>query len=162
MKSLKIIFLIAAMGVSTYAMAQQKVVVPQSIVTDFSNKYPQARVKNWQAEKNQYIVSFVLNKQEVEARYNKDGNWISTATTLWHISDIPHKIIDSLRQSKFASYHINEAKNIETPSNTMYRLEVDNNSGNKQMYDNLGSYDNQWLYFSPDGQLIKYEANPNE
>lgn len=160
---IKTIVLIAAMGIISYPVIAQKMTsVPQSAIDDFSSKYNQAQLKNWKTENNEYIASFVMNNRKWQAYYDNNGHWVETERTIRHIKNLASDIRKSLRNSQFASYHIDEVRLIQTPSKTIYSLEVDNNSGNKMLYDNIGSFDDELLYFSPKGELIKTVNNSDE
>lgn len=163
MKAIKTIILIAVMGMFSYqTMAQKIKEVPQAVQSDFSAKYPEVQVKKWQIDHGQYLASFKLNGRECIATYSPDGTWVSTETTMRHIKNLSPDIKASLRNSKFSSYNIDVVKDIKTPTKDMYMLEVDNNSGNKMLYDNIGSFDDELLYFSHSGQLIKSVNNSNQ
>jgi hypothetical protein len=163
MKTLKTLILAAAMGMISYhTMAQKGNGVPQPVIADFSSKYPGVQVKNWKTEKNQYVASFRMNRRQCRAFYAMNGDWLNTEVEMRHIKNLSPDIRAALRHSRYASYHIDEVKRLRTPNEEMYILEVDNNSGNKMIYDNVGSFDDQLLYFNHNGRLIKSVNNSNE
>lgn len=161
MKTLIIIVLLLLLGgISRIAIAQKVRNLPRAILTDFSAKYPQAHLKHWKLENNQYIASFVMDKRECEATYSNNGTWVSTEITFRHVlRHLTPEIRTSLRNSSYASYHIDEVKNLKMPSRDIYLLTIDNNSGNMSAYENAGSVDMETLYFSHNGRLIKSMAD---
>lgn len=165
MKTIKFIILVAAAGILSYnAEAQHKIKeVPQSVSSAFTNQYPQAALKGWSADKNQYIASFRYNNRDWEAHYSTDGNWLRSERNIKHMANLPYDVRMALKSSKFASYHIDEMARLQMPDHSyMYRLRVDNNSGNKVAYENSGSVDNESLYFGEHGRLIKTVSTNNE
>ncbi|MBS1533043.1 MAG: PepSY-like domain-containing protein [Bacteroidetes bacterium] len=163
MKTLKSLILAAAMGMISYqAIAQRSDRIPLSVTTDFASKYPGVKVRNWEAGNDQYVASFRLNGRQCEAYYAKDGAWRSTEVIMRHLKNLSPDIRKALRDSKYASYHIDGVKRLHMPNSEMFIVEVDNNSGNKMIYDNLGSFDDQLLYFTVNGKLVKTVNNANE
>jgi hypothetical protein len=154
---IKIIVLIAAIGMISYhAMAQQAMNVPQAVQTAFTAQYPQGHLKNWKMDKSGYVASFKLNKRECKATYANDGNWLSTETTFRHVTKhVSPDMKFALRNSRYASYHIDLVQDLQTPSKNLYLLQVDNNSGNQAAYENAGSVDDETLYFSRNGRLLR-------
>ncbi|MBS1525073.1 MAG: PepSY-like domain-containing protein [Bacteroidetes bacterium] len=163
MKKLKSIILIAAMGMISYsAMAQNHIAVPSSVTGDFALKYPGVEVNKWKMNNNEYVANFKMNGRECDAFYSKDGDWLSTQVVMKHLKNLSPDIKAAIRNSQYASYHIDGVKRMHTPNQEMFIIEVDNNSGNKMIYDNLGSYDDRLLYYTSDGRLVKNVNNANE
>lgn len=163
MKTFKTIVLVAAMGMISYQTTAQKgSSVPQAVTTDFASKYPGVHVKKWKRENNQYVASFKMNRRQCQAFYTLNGDWLNTQIEMRHLKNLSSDIRAALGHSKYASYHIDGVERLRTPHEEMYIVEVDNNSGNKILYDNIGSYDDQLLYFSHDGRLTKSVNNSNE
>ena len=156
---IKIIVLVAAMGIISYpAIAQKTNDVPQAVPTSFTAKYPQASVKKWEMNNGQYLAVFTTDKQHSSASFSKDGNWLSTQTDV-RISKLPADIRYSLRNSRYASYTIDDVKDVQMPTKNLYLLEVDNDSGNKMVYNNVGLVDDELLYFSQHGRLLESKDN---
>jgi hypothetical protein len=164
MKTFKSVILVAAMGMISYqTMAQKANLVPAPVTSDFASKYPGVAVRNWKAAGNdQYVASFKLNGRQCEAYFAKDGTWQSTEVVMRHLKNLSPDIRMALRDSKYASYHIDGVKRLHMPTREMFIVEVDNNSGNKMIYDNIGSFDDQLLYFTANGKLLKAVNNSNE
>ncbi len=161
MKTLvKSIILIVVLGLLSYhVMAQRKSIqVPTVVQNAFSSKYPQALLKSWKTEKDQYVASFTMGNKECQASYSSDGAWISTVTDLG-LSKLPPEVLASLRKGNYASYHVDDVEYLQTPTSELYLLKVDNNSGNKPVFENVGSVNNEVLYFSQDGNLVNAIAS---
>jgi hypothetical protein len=156
---IKIIILVAAMGIISYpVMAQKANSVPLAVLTSFTAKYPQANVKKWEMNNGQYLAVFTMGKQHSSASFSSDGNWLSTKTDV-RISKLPADIRYTLRNSRYSSYTIDDVKDVQMPSKNMYLLEVDNDSGNKMVYSNVGLVDDELLYFSQHGRLLESKDN---
>ena len=146
-------------SISTLSFAKS-IDVPQNVQTAFSNKYPNVKLKNWRMENGQYVASFVTNKRNCEATYSCTGNWVSTLTTYRHVyKHLTPAIRNQIKNSRYASYHLDEAKSLQTPYRTMLLVALDNNSGNSAAYENAGSVDDEMLYFNNNGKLIRSVSN---
>jgi hypothetical protein len=160
---IKSAFLIAAMGmISVSAMAQKNVQVPTAVNTAFANQYPQASLKTWNMSDGEYVAMFRYNKRDWKAFYSADGNWLSSERNIRHMATLPYSVRATLKQSKFAAYHVDHMARLQTPERNMYLLKVDNNGGQMTAYENAGSVDAETLYFSERGRLIKSEVTSNE
>lgn len=132
--------------------------IPSPATANFSAKYPGITVKNWKKDSGGYEALFKMNREKCTAYYDQSGNWTRTEMNL-PLSKLPANIRYALRQSNFASYHIDDVRNVHTPVTDMYRLEVDNNGGNPVSYTDFGSMDDRLLYFSPSGHLLETKNN---
>ena len=161
MKTLKFILLIVLSSIISGGVFAQGSVVPALVKANFAAKYPQVHVKNWGKDHSEFVATFKLKEKKCQAFYAKDGSWLSTETNI-PVKDLDTAIRSYLKGSKYASYHIDRVADVDSPGEPMYLVEVDNNSGNKMMYDNLGSFDNELLYFNRKGELVKEVKNDNE
>ena len=162
MKNLKVtVILIAAMGIISYSAMAQKADnnVPQAVLTAFSAKYPQAQLKSWKTKHNTCTASFVINNKNYKAAYSTDGNWLNTVRNIRHTSSLPSEVSLYLKKGSYASWHIDDMERVRTPLQNMYQVEVDNNSGNKMIYEGGGSFEDKVLCFNDHGKLIKTVDN---
>jgi hypothetical protein len=158
MKNLKaLIGLIAALGLISYHAMAQKVndQIPQAVQSAFSTKYPQANLKNWKIKKDSCIASFIMDKRRYEASYSKNGNWLRVERNMRRTSSLPAEALLYLKKAIYASWHVDELEKVQTPSESLYLVQVDNNSGNQTAYENAGSVENKMLYFDESGKLIR-------
>jgi hypothetical protein len=58
-----------------------------------------------------------------------------------------------LKNSKYASWHIDNLAKVQTPMSSMYMVQLDNHSGNTS-YENIGSDVTENLYFNSKGNLV--------
>jgi len=158
MKNLKIVVaLLGAITLFSYNAKAQKAndEIPPVVTTAFSAKYSQAHLKKWESKNDTCIALFNSNKKTYKAYYTKDGNWVSTERTLKHTTSLPLAARDYLKEGKYASWHIDRLRKVETPAQTMYIAHIDNHSGSQSEYENAGSSVDRWLYFANNGKLIK-------
>lgn len=163
--NIKFIILIALIGILSYnAYAQKKIKqVPPAVNTAFNNQYPNVNLKNWYTDAGQYIACFRYNNRDWMAHYSADGNWLRSERNIRHIASLPYNVRMALKNSKYASYHVDEMASLQMPDHSsVYRLRVDNNSGNKVAYENAGAVDNENLYFNDNGRLIRTANGGNE
>jgi len=163
MKSVKTIILIVAIGIISFNTMAQTAdnKVPQAVLTSFSAKYPHAELKKWKANNNTYMARFIMNDKKYEASYSGNGNWLNTKRDIRHIKNLPDQIRMFLKSGSYASWHIDDMERLRTPSQNMYRVEVDNASGNKFTYEDAGSFEDYVLCFNDNGKLIKAVDNDN-
>ncbi len=164
MKTLKSVILIAVIGISSYsAMAQKKIAnVPAVVSSAFTSQYPQAGLKGWSMDRGQYIATFKYNNRDWTAHYSADGNWLRSERNIKHMANLPAEVRMAVRSSKYASYHIDEMARLQMPDHSyQYRLSVDNNNGNPTAYQGVGGLDNENLFYSEHGRLIR-TASGNE
>jgi hypothetical protein len=157
MKSLKTVILIAVTGMLSYsAMAQKGAnVVPQAVQTAFAAKYPVAQIKKWKTKNNTSTAIFVMDNKKYTAQYSNNGDWLVTERTIKHSSNLPANIRTYLKKSSYASWYIDDMERVRTPMRNMYQVEVDNNSGNKMIYEGVGSFEDKKLCFNDEGRLIE-------
>jgi hypothetical protein len=58
-----------------------------------------------------------------------------------------------LKNSKYASWHIDNLAKVQTPMHNVYMVQLDNHSGNTS-YENIGSDETENLYFNSKGDLV--------
>ena len=69
--------------------------IPSPVKDAFGKKYPQAQNVKWVKEKNsQYEAKFNMNKENYNAAYSSNGNWLYTQTTVPQ-NQLPAKVTDA-------------------------------------------------------------------
>lgn len=89
----KIIYLLLLL-ISTQISAQKINVnkVPENIIIDFDNRFPEAFVHFWYKANDDYIVKFTNKTEIVKSVFKETGEWISTFTYV-NKSEIPEAAI---------------------------------------------------------------------
>ena len=104
--------------------------LPDKLQNIVSQKYPGAKVTDYEAKANGTEVEIRDKGIEKELWLDRDGQWVSTH---WEISkrDIPAAIMDYLTTSAYADYKIDDVEVIENTQGIFYNLEL--KSGNNEV-----------------------------
>jgi hypothetical protein len=159
MKKTVLILLIAFLSAGITAQGNNFNAVPQKILSAFQLKYPSAQVKKWNMNNDGYVTKFFLNKKEYLAYYTADADWVRTETKIKWTWKLPAAVKTALHSSEYASWYVDEMKQVETPGEHKYMIHVDD--GNKLDSDHHDAFKEDFmLYFSANGELIKKEKLP--
>jgi len=149
----KTIVLCSAIGLITCsAMAQTT--QPMPVTSAFTARYPTVQVKEWKMKGDTSIAVFNMNSRHYKAYYSSNGTWIRTERNVKHITTFPMVAQMYLKNSKYASWHIDNLAKVETPRHNLYMVQLDNHSGNTS-YEGNGDNVTQDLYFNNSGRLVK-------
>ncbi len=148
----KTIVLVSVMGFMSYSsMAQSK--ESMTVANAFSAKYPSAKLKDWKMKNDTCIAMFNMDKRHYQAYYTTGGTWIKTERNVKHLSTLPMPAQQYLKNSKYASWHVDNLAKVQTPMHNIYMVQLDNHSGNTS-YENIGSDETENLYFNSKGDLV--------
>jgi hypothetical protein len=132
MKKITIIMLLVASAIMT-ASAQ----VPDSIRMGFDKKYPNSNA-TWKTENGNYNAYYTdAGKSQRMISYDKNGRMISNSTLI-NSSDVPANI---------STYYKNNY-----PTDTHYKVWMDDMNGSKSYYINSG---NNRYYFDSNGNYLR-------
>lgn len=97
--------------------------VPESVKNSFKAKFPTAEKVKWEMDYENFEAEFKLDKNEVSAEFDKDGNWLETETPI-KPSAITTEVKDFLSKN-FSGFEIKEAEKKETVNKgILYELEI--------------------------------------
>jgi hypothetical protein len=127
MKNSKCYRLIAIMVMvltTTFSFAGNKDenTVPAVVVASFNTKYPDAKLEKWQVKDDGYTAKAIIDHHKYFATFDKNGNWVSTASTISWSWSLPATIKAAYNKSTYNSWNIFESKKIEKPSGEFYQL----------------------------------------
>jgi hypothetical protein len=126
--------------------------VPEKVLNSFSAKFPDAKVRNWKIEDNDYVAGFIFDHNKSSAFYSADDSWLKTETKVRWMKNLPDAVKKSFYQSEYATWAIDEIGHIQTPDQHVYTILV--NDGNLLDSDHYDVFkQNVMLYYSPQGQL---------
>lgn len=98
--------------------------IPAEVTNAFSEKYPEARDIEWKDNLSAFVVSFEKDGENLEARFNKKGEWQSTEKLI-EADDLPGKVEDGFEKSKYSDWEVKSIYRIELPQDELqYRLRV--------------------------------------
>jgi hypothetical protein len=101
----------------------KELVVPTAVKTAFTKLFAKATDAEWGLEKaNEYEVEFVLDKKEMAALFDPNGNLIETETPVL-ASELPQAVKDSLAK-EFPGYMFSETEKTDAKGVVSYEMEV--------------------------------------
>jgi len=154
MKKSILVIAIALFSSIVIAQAKTTVEIPKKVSEAFSAKYPSAEIKKWKTAKGDYVAEFNLEKKKFLAHYSAGGEWIKTESKIKLSNNLPDAVKEGLHKSEYASWYINEIKQVEKPGHNIYTIHV--HDGNKLSADHHDALKTDFLLsFNDTGELIK-------
>lgn len=147
MKTINALLIVFSLALASNAQSVKENDVPTAVRNAFAAKYPQSKAEKWVKEENNYEAELTLKGKGYEAAFNANGKWIETEREI-KSSALPQAVKDGLAKSKYGTWTIKEAVEIESPEHkVVYELELA--SGKEKVA----------LYFTPDGKIVKEEKD---
>lgn len=116
--------------------------LPVEVQKAFSNKYPDARVDEWEKKDIYYVIEFNIGRTEAEAWY-EGSMWVMTELDAT-IDKIPAAVADAFKKSPYSQWRIDDIDIVERNAMpTLYVIEVE-----------MGKNEAE-LYYFEDGTLFK-------
>ena len=104
--------------------------LPPAVATAFSTKFAKAEKVVWEMDYEDFEADFKLNKIEISAKFDKDGNWLETETPMT-LSNLPAAVKTALaKQFDPIKDPLKEdgISKVETPNGTTYEIDGQNNA----------------------------------
>jgi hypothetical protein len=153
-------FTLYILSFSANMLAQKKVAngIPQNIAPAFNTQYPQARVLHCKIITGGATVTFKMNDKKYCAFYSASGDWQKTERKIkpWQLAAA---IKNTLHNSEYAAWYIDDVKEVSTPGSHVYLVHVDD-ANVLTITDAYLFKDDYQLTFSETGELIKKEKLP--
>lgn len=92
--------------------------VPETVLSAFTQMFPDAEKAEWEMEKSDYEVSFRFNKVEYSALFGTDGNFIESEQEI-EVSGLPADILKVIEQ-EFPGGKVREAENGTMANKSVY------------------------------------------
>jgi len=155
MKNLKAVLIMVTGLFITNSVAQAKNAtnIPQTVMLSFSNKYPGAIIKRWELRDNNYTAKAIIDGHKYFATFDKDGNWISTASNTNFAYKMPKVINSAYKRSPYNNWAVYFAKRVEKPSGEYYQLLVDDVNLHVGINHQLVYTQDKMMEFKADGEL---------
>lgn len=116
--------------------------LPGAIQKEFSTKYPNAQIEEWEQKNGYSVVDFRWDGFEAEAWFGANG-WVMTETDIPYQA-LPEAVKTSFEASRYANWKIEDIDKVERiHTETIYVIEVESGDAD---------FD---LYYSSNGILIK-------
>ncbi len=117
--------------------------IPETVLNHFKTNYPNARVMDWDKERNGYEVEFTLNGKKWEGYYDTGGKWMRAERDVSR-NEVPKAVWAALAKSEYAAWRTDDIEEHQTLAHkSVYEMEV-KNAGKKA-----------YLYILPDGTFVK-------
>ena len=95
--------------------------VPAKVTETFNAKYPDTTA-HWEKERGKIKAEFVVNGQETEAWFDKDGTWIGTETNFR--GTLPEAVQNYIN-ANYDGYTVDDVDWIETPTVNYFDIELE-------------------------------------
>lgn len=99
--------------------------VPEAVKDAFKVKFIGVENETWEMDYDNYQADFKMNKVELEAKFDKDGKWLESATPVNH-SNLPPAVKVCL-QKNFDVYKESSIIKLEVPESTKYVFVIEFN-----------------------------------
>ncbi|MFI3330546.1 MAG: PepSY-like domain-containing protein [Rikenellaceae bacterium] len=96
----------------------------KKITSEIQRMYRGASIKEIEKERTGYEVEIIHEKRSKEVKFNNSINWVSTTYDI-RSSELPPKIQDAIKRSKYGVMRIDDVDVIETPKRNYYEIEFD-------------------------------------
>lgn len=106
-------------------------------ITDFINsKYPNARILEYDYDDGYLEVEIYHESREKDVYFNGSNSWVITK---WDIrrNELPQAVLETLQNSEYASYELDDIEYIQTPTAEYYQLELER--GNREVKLNINA-----------------------
>ncbi|MFN6944872.1 MAG: PepSY-like domain-containing protein [Cytophagaceae bacterium] len=139
------LWLVFALVFATYTLkAQDQDRVPQEVCETFNENFPDVAMDDVEWDENDfyYQAEFEEEDQFHEVRIDRSGGLISAEADVSK-ENIPEEIKQGLNEEFQEEYEINEARMLKTPESTLYKVDVEADGEDHE------------VYFDKDGNVIK-------
>jgi hypothetical protein len=117
------LFSLLFIGTAAFAQKVNSENVPEVVKTSFKAKFASAQKVKWEMDYENFEAEFKMNKNEYEAKFDKEGKWIETESAI-KPSDISQAAKDYLN-SNFSGFEVTEAEKVETADKgIIYELDI--------------------------------------
>ena len=117
--------------------------VDSAVRSQIEAKYKGAVIIEMEREDGKIKAEIIHDQKEKDVVSNAQGVWQSTKFDISK-SELPKKIKEVIKASKYSSYSIDNVEVIETPTQSMYEIELD------KWYNS----DEVTIYITFDGKLL--------
>lgn len=107
----------------TVVASAKKKALPEVVEHAFAEKYANAKKVSFKLKKDNYRIKFKQNKTSVTATFSKDGEWVSSETSV-RAADLPTQV-NNVVAKKYKDGNYSKAILFESPKSTFYKITVD-------------------------------------
>ncbi len=119
--------------------------VDEVLLNALNKKYPTAARVEWEKNGSYYVAEFYYNGEDLKVWFRKGGEWCMTERDMGrNNSDIPVAVMESLGNSKYAAWEIDDIDKYEKPGEVFYVFTVETSGARDRV-----------LFFAENGTLLK-------
>jgi len=140
------------------AQGQAKNSLPQNVSAELIAHYPKARVVKYNQTDSGYKVKFTVDAKKYQASFDSQGDWLETVSGVswqWHL---PAPVKTGLRKSTHGTWHTYDVDEVETASQSFYRVRVDNTNHPVDPFHQLVLTENWEIDINLDGLVVAEHA----
>jgi Protein of unknown function (DUF2874). len=105
--------------------------VDKGLLEAFNEKYPGAKVWEWEMENGYFVAFFLLDGHEAEAWFDRNHKWVFTEIDL-RFNELPEAVQTGFNTSEYADWRIDDVDQFDyADAETRYIIEVE--KGNREM-----------------------------
>ena len=112
--------------------------IPSEITEFIQNHYPNARIIEIDIERNYIEADIIHEKQSKEVVFNTQKEWLHTHYDISQMT-IEEVVLETLKQSEYKEYHIDDIEKYETPTGNYYLFELEKGKEVKIKIDTNGN-----------------------
>lgn len=119
---------IAGIAVSSQSCKKYDVISPNNVpvtVNDFINdRYPGAKIIEIDNEYNKTQVEIIYKNTEIDVYFDSNENWLYSLRDVKK-KDVPTVVLNTLENSQYSDWRIDDIDFIETPEQDYYKFELE-------------------------------------
>lgn len=96
--------------------------VPGTVLTTFTQMFPDATVKEWEQYGSRYKVECYQQGKETEVWFEADGTWKRTETD--YREPLPEAVQNYVTKN-YAGYHVEDVDWVEVPNHAYFEIELE-------------------------------------
>ena len=147
------IIIVMVIGI-TNTFAQSSNSTPNAVSKAFTAKYPKAEIKKWSETNGSFTAKAKDGRQKFFATFDQNGNWLSTASKINGSWNLPSDIRMSLRNSKYAAWKIDGIKKVDSPTQGIYQVCVDDHFLHRDGAHATAFTNNKVLNINAGGEIV--------
>jgi hypothetical protein len=136
--------LVACLSLATVVVKAQGPQIPSAVAKAFALMFPAAQNVEWREKTTNFTVFFIMNAGKCEAKYEKNGGWLSTEETMpW--DSLPRPVQDSFKLCRYADWKGVSVYSLKTAEAAIqYHLVVTKSDLGRRI-----------LFYNPEGKLVQ-------
>ena len=141
------VLLVALFSVIVISCCQQKVEVPEKVLTSFEKMFPAATEVEWEMEnEDEWEAEFEMDGKEGSACFTIGGEWVETE---YEVESLP-ETIETIINETYPGFEIDEIEIVEMPDFSGYEIEL------------INGEDEMEILVNQEGEILEVEISEDE